>query len=116
MQQFQHFLVLLLPLFFHLITSDALKGYKHGVWYPIRNINDPYVTQLAEFAVYEYNIQSNASLTLVVVESGDTRVASGVNFRLLLKATDGTLTKDYRAVVWENVLTDSRKLILFQAI
>ncbi|KAK8501983.1 hypothetical protein V6N13_023245 [Hibiscus sabdariffa] len=116
MQQIQHFLVLLLPLFFHLITSDALKASEDGGWSPIRNIHDPYVTQLAEFAVNEYNKQSKASLKLVAVESGDTEVASGTTYRLLLKATDGTFTKDYRAVVWENASQGFRKLDIFVAI
>ncbi|KAK8501984.1 hypothetical protein V6N13_023243 [Hibiscus sabdariffa] len=116
MQQFQHFLVLLLPLFFHLITSDALKASKHGGWSPIRHIHDPYVTQLAEFAVNEYNRQSKTSLKLVAVESGDTQVASGTTYRLLLKATGGTLTRYYRAVVWEKASQGFRKLFLFVAI
>ncbi|KAE8683146.1 putative MO25-like protein [Hibiscus syriacus] len=113
MQQFYRFLLLLSLLFHSLIISDAVRVSDVGGWTPIKNLNDPHVTKIAEFAVNEYNKQSKASLKLVAVVSGDSQLASGMTYRLLLKANDGTMTNEYRAVVWEQVQQDFKKLIVF---
>ncbi|GMI93267.1 hypothetical protein HRI_002996000 [Hibiscus trionum] len=116
MQQVHHFLVLVLPLLFlSLIISDASEYSVAGGWTPIKNINDPYVTEIAKFAVDEFNKKGNTSLKLVLVAvvSGETQVVSGTNYRLILKATYGTATKAYRAIVWENAWLN-KKLTSFE--
>ncbi|KAK8664922.1 hypothetical protein V6N13_084691 [Hibiscus sabdariffa] len=105
MQKFHNFLVLLLPLLLlPLIISDVVEGSLAGRWEPIKDISDPHVTEIAEFAVDEYNKRVNTGLKLVVVVSGESQVVSGMNYRLILTATDGTATKAYKAIVWENAL------------
>ncbi|GMI93266.1 hypothetical protein HRI_002995800 [Hibiscus trionum] len=84
MQQFHHFLALVLPLIF-----------------------------LPLFAVDQYNKEGNTGLKLVAVVSGETQVVSGTNYRLILKATDETAPKTYQAIVWENDLLN-KKLTSFE--
>ncbi|KAK6269125.1 hypothetical protein QUC31_013285 [Theobroma cacao] len=120
MQQNQRFLTLLLSLLFlHLIFSDARKekGPLLGGWTPIENIKDPHVTEIAEFAVSEYNKQSKSSLKLQKVVKGETQVVSGMNYRLVLKATDGgSATKTYQAVVWEKAWQNYKNLTSFNPV
>ncbi|XWS15479.1 hypothetical protein CRYUN_Cryun34aG0004200 [Craigia yunnanensis] len=77
------------------------QGRELGGWTPIKNITHPHVTEIAEFAVTEYNKQSKTTLKLLKVVKGETQVVAGVNYRLLLNATDGAATNPYQAVVWE---------------
>ncbi|GMI93263.1 hypothetical protein HRI_002995600 [Hibiscus trionum] len=115
MQQFHHFLVLLLPLLFlPLIASESPIGSMVGVWTPIKDIKDPHVIEVAEFAVDEYNKQVNSSLKLVVVVNGETRVASGTNYWLFLQATGRAGKRMYRAFVWEKAWKRLKQLISFE--
>ncbi|GMI93265.1 hypothetical protein HRI_002995900 [Hibiscus trionum] len=88
MQQFHHFLALVLPLIFLPLVTSA-------------------------FAVDQYNKEGNTGLKLVAVVSGETQVVSGTNYRLILKATDETAPKTYQAIVWENDLLN-KKLTSFE--
>ncbi|KAK8478710.1 hypothetical protein V6N13_096962 [Hibiscus sabdariffa] len=113
MQQFHQFLVLLFPLIFLPSVISVTEVSAVGGWTPIKDINDPHVVEIAKFAVDEYNKKGNTSLTLVTVVSGETQVISGTNYRLILKATDGTATKTYQAIVWEDALKN-KKLTSFE--
>ncbi|KAG5011310.1 hypothetical protein JHK87_019825 [Glycine soja] len=69
-----------------------------GGWNPIKNINDPHVTEIANFAVTEYDKQSGEKLKLVKVIKGDLQVVAGLNYRLSLTASD---SNNYQAIVYE---------------
>ncbi|XWS15478.1 hypothetical protein CRYUN_Cryun34aG0004100 [Craigia yunnanensis] len=103
MHQNPRFLILLLSLLFLPIIFFDAKAEKVllGGWTPIENITDPHVTEIAEFAVTEYNKQSKTTLKLLKVVKGETQVVAGLNYKLLLNATDGAATNLYQAVVWE---------------
>ncbi|XVE50998.1 hypothetical protein DITRI_Ditri02bG0002200 [Diplodiscus trichospermus] len=117
MHQNSRFLILLLSLLFlPIIFSDARKDAVVGGWTQIENIKDPHVTEIAEFAVSEYNNQSKTSLKLVKVVKGETQVVAGTNYRLVLKATDGSATKTYQAIVWEKPWQNFRKLTSFNLV
>ncbi|KAL4309619.1 hypothetical protein GQ457_01G043460 [Hibiscus cannabinus] len=117
MQQNFRFPIFLLSLiFFPLIFSDARTGILTGGWSPIENIADPHVTEIAEFAVGEYNRESKASLKLDKVVKGDTQVVAGMNYRLVLKAKDGKAEKTYQAVVWERAWENYKNLTSFNPI
>ncbi|XVF26181.1 hypothetical protein REPUB_Repub13aG0277000 [Reevesia pubescens] len=118
MHQNSRFLTLLLLslIFLPIIFSDARKGDLLGGWTPIQNIKDPHVIEIAEFAVAEYNKRSKTSLKLLKVVEGETQVVSGTNYRLVLKATDGTATKAYQAVVWEKAWQNFRNLTSFNLV
>ncbi|KAL6207222.1 hypothetical protein ACLB2K_024466 [Fragaria x ananassa] len=50
-----------------------------GGWSPIKDINDPHVKEIAEFAVSEYNKESGKKLELQRVVKGETQVVAGQN-------------------------------------
>ncbi|KAE8689669.1 Cysteine proteinase inhibitor 1 [Hibiscus syriacus] len=107
---------LLSLVFLPLIFSDARESNLPGGWSPIENITDPHVTEIAKFAVSEYNKQSKASLELVKVVKGESQVVSGMNYRLVLKAKNGTAVKTYQAVVWEKEWQNYRSLTSFNLV
>ncbi|KAK8664925.1 hypothetical protein V6N13_084694 [Hibiscus sabdariffa] len=114
MQQFHHFLVLLLPLIFLPSIIFVMEVSAVGGWTPIK---DPHVIKMVEFAVSEYNKQRKASLKLVTVVSGETQEAfMGKRYRLILKATDGTATRKYQAIVLEKEWFSFKKLVSFDPI
>ncbi|XP_039070601.1 cysteine proteinase inhibitor 5-like [Hibiscus syriacus] len=117
MQQTSRSLIFLLSLvFLSLIFSDARKANLTGGWSPIQNISDPHVTEIAEFAVGEYNNESKASLKLEKVVKGETQVVSGMNYRLALKAKDEATEKTYEAVVWEKAWQNYKNLTSFNLV
>ncbi|TYI23701.1 hypothetical protein ES332_A06G183000v1 [Gossypium tomentosum] len=94
MQQIFCFLILLLSiLFLPIIFSDARKDALDGGWTPIKDIKDPHVTEIA-------------------VKS-ETQVVSGINYKLVLKAKDGSAVNTYEAVVWEKAWLHFRNLTSF---
>ncbi|TYI23699.1 hypothetical protein ES332_A06G182800v1 [Gossypium tomentosum] len=114
MQQNSRFVLLSLSLLFlPFIFSNAEKGHLFGGRTPIKDIKDPHVMEIAEFAVDEYNKQSNSSLILQKVVKGETQVVAGINYRLVLKAKNGSMAKKYQAVVWEKSWLNFRNLTSF---
>jgi hypothetical protein len=87
-----------------------------GVWEPIKNVNDPHVKEIGEFAVAEYDKSSKADLKFMSVVKGETQVVAGTNYRLVLEAKDGAATKHYEAVVWEKPWQNLRNLTSFKNI
>ncbi|KAK8517238.1 hypothetical protein V6N13_092521 [Hibiscus sabdariffa] len=109
MQQHPRFPVILLSLLFlPLIFSDAEDATSAGGWVPIKNVTELYVTDIAEFAVHEYNSQLKRNLWLEKVIRGETQlVDDGENYRLVLKTNDGPVwsartSTTYQAVVFVN--------------
>ncbi|OWM75909.1 hypothetical protein CDL15_Pgr009553 [Punica granatum] len=86
--------VLLLATAIPILSATGLGG-----WTRMKDLNDPYVQGIAKFAISQYNKRSKASLTFVSVKSGDSQVVKGVNYRLIISATDGATTLDYDAIV-----------------
>ncbi|XP_027332122.1 cysteine proteinase inhibitor 5-like [Abrus precatorius] len=96
MMRFEYLVVL----FASAVAMNA-AAMRFGGWSPIKNINDPHVTEIANFAVTEYVKRSGAKLKLEKVIKGDTQVVAGINYRLVLAANDGSSSNNYEAVVWE---------------
>ncbi|MBA0786568.1 hypothetical protein Gotri_026545 [Gossypium trilobum] len=114
MQQNSCFLILSLSIcFLSLIFSNARKDALAGGWKPIKNIKNPHVIKIAKFAVDQYNKQSKVSLKLDEVVKGETQVVSGINYKLNLKAKDGSAVNTYEAVVWEKLWLHFRNLTSF---
>ncbi|KAK7411050.1 hypothetical protein VNO78_02403 [Psophocarpus tetragonolobus] len=89
--------------------SDALVG----GWSPIKDVNDPHVVEIANYAVTEYDKRSGAKLKLLNVVKGQTQVVAGTNYRLILETTNDSATKNYRAIVWEKPWLHFRNLTSF---
>ncbi|RWV83619.1 hypothetical protein GW17_00054739 [Ensete ventricosum] len=87
-----------------------------GGWTPIKNISDPDVGEIAEFAVAEHNHEASTNLTLCKVVKGDTQEVAGINYKLVLEAKDGGVgvVSEYEAVVWEKTWEHFRKLTSFE--
>ncbi|KAH7545330.1 cysteine proteinase inhibitor 1 [Ziziphus jujuba] len=105
-------IALLLPFMAVAARSKALVG----GWSPLKNLNDPHVQGIAEFAVSEYNKQSKAELKLDKVVKGETQVVSGTNYRLVLAVKNGAKSERYQAVVWEKPWENFKKLTSFDPV
>lgn len=106
--------LMILPIY----ASTALGGKRGGGvlvggWQPIKNITEPHVKEIGEYAVEEYNKESKSQLKFVSVVKGETQLVTGTNYRLILATKDGALAKNYQAVVWEKTWEHFRNLTSF---
>ncbi|XP_020228706.1 cysteine proteinase inhibitor 1 [Cajanus cajan] len=85
-------------------------------WKPIKNIKDPHVAEIANYAVTEHDRRSGQKLKLQKVVKGDTQVVAGINYRLILAATDASSTRNYEAIVWEKAWLHFRNLTSFTSL
>ncbi|GLU20569.1 hypothetical protein SLE2022_367600 [Rubroshorea leprosula] len=97
-----------------LVGSGVGVGAIPGGWQPIKDLNDTHVKEIAEFAVSEFNKQSNTTLKLNQIVKGEQQVVAGMNYRLTLNVSDGAETKSYEATVWERPWLKSRELTSFK--
>ena len=87
------------------------KTEQPGGWFPIPNVNDLHVKEIADFAVSEYNREHQAHLKLERIIEGEKQIVNGVNYGLTLATKDEKGTnKNYKAVVWRQT---SEKLSSF---
>ncbi|KDP21894.1 hypothetical protein JCGZ_03032 [Jatropha curcas] len=104
-----------LLLCFLFVVSGAAVAALVGGWQPIKNLNDPHVVEIANYAVGEYNKRSTANLKLGKVVKGETQVVAGTNYRLVLEVNGGA-SKDYEAVVWEKTWENFKNLTSFKPV
>ncbi|WOK92404.1 multicystatin-like [Canna indica] len=85
-----------------------------GGWTPVSDINDPHIHEVAEFAVSEQNKKQKSQLSLTQIVSGKTQVVAGINYRLVLVATDEHGKSGmYVATVWEKSWENFMQLTSF---
>ncbi|XP_021831675.1 cysteine proteinase inhibitor 1-like [Prunus avium] len=125
-----HCLLALVALVLPLVAAAA-TGHRDalvGGYQPIKNISDPHVKEIAEFAVSEYNKQAQGKNKLVFqrVIRGETQVVAGINFRLVISAKNessevsnpptaaAAAGENYVAGVWEKSWEHFRQLISFR--
>ncbi|KAI6704634.1 hypothetical protein NL676_007596 [Syzygium grande] len=87
-----------------------------GGWTPMKNLSDPYVREVAEFAVKTHNDDANTGLLLKKVVKGETQVVSGTNYRLVVEVKDGANTKNFEALVFDKPWEHVRRLSSFKAV
>ncbi|KAI6704638.1 hypothetical protein NL676_007600 [Syzygium grande] len=87
-----------------------------GGWKPIKNLSDPYVREIAEFAVKTHNDEAKTGLVLKMVVKGETQGVAGTNYRLVINVKDGASTKSFEAIVWDKPWEHFRSLTLFKAV
>ncbi|CAL0299295.1 unnamed protein product [Lupinus luteus] len=104
-----------MSLLFHSLSSLAASAIISG-WTVIKNINDPHLKEIANFAVAEHYKQSGEKLKLQSIIKGETRDVVGSNYSLLLKASVGPDVKYYEAVVNEKLSLHQRNLISFKVV
>ncbi|XP_022142402.1 cysteine proteinase inhibitor 5-like [Momordica charantia] len=110
-------LLLLLPAMVAAVAVAARKGPLVGGWTPITDVKDPHVQEIGKFAVAAYNTQSKGAIKFDRVESGETQVVSGTNYRLVVVAKDGGgSTAKYQAIVWEKPWENFKKLTSFKPV
>ncbi|KAK8938280.1 Cysteine proteinase inhibitor 5 [Platanthera guangdongensis] len=87
-----------------------------GGWSPIKNLGDPHVREIANFAVEEHDKQAGENQILIKVLRGETQIVSGVNYRLVIKVADGDALEDFEVIVWDKPWAKFRKLTSFRPI
>ncbi|KAG8388895.1 hypothetical protein BUALT_Bualt02G0173200 [Buddleja alternifolia] len=75
--------------------------------------HDIHIIHLARWAVDDYNKETESSLKFKRVVSAKKQIVSGINYYIILEATDhaGHHKKTYEATVWE---MNSRELLDFK--
>ncbi|KAL9236916.1 hypothetical protein vseg_011529 [Gypsophila vaccaria] len=101
---------LLLVLLFSGVSTLSARSLKTneeaGTWQPITNINDPHVTEIAQFVVNEYNKKQSTLYELVKIYKGETQAVDGIKYRLFIGAkSNGGTTQSYMIVVLEQQST-----------
>ncbi|XP_059636660.1 cysteine proteinase inhibitor 1-like [Cornus florida] len=87
-----------------------------GPWQPIKDPKSSQVQEIGAFAVTEHNKQTKEDLKFESVDSGETEVVDGINYRLILSANDGDASNEYEAVVWDKPWAHFRNLTSFKLI
>ncbi|PNX67836.1 cysteine proteinase inhibitor 5-like protein [Trifolium pratense] len=103
-------------LLFLLTTASSAARSVPGGWSPIDNINDPHITEIANYAVTEYDKRSGAKLKFEKVIKGESQVVAGTNYHLTLSAADGSDSNNYEAFVYERVWQHFRNLTSFEPV
>jgi len=109
--RFQFIFLILVVLFASLASNQAIRPIQSS---PVK-INDPYVINIATFAVTEYNKQNTkAKLVFEKPLNGvvDT-LNDGINYRLTFSAKNGSTSNDYGAIVLEKPYKHFRNLSAF---
>jgi cystatin-C len=76
-------------LFVVLLASTAVRNQAiPGGWEPIKDIDDPHVTEIANYAVTEHDKQTGLKLKLEKVISGETKIVNGIIYCLNISASD----------------------------
>ena len=83
-----------------------------GSYKPIKNIDDPKIQSLGEFAVNEHNKQAKTQLQFQKVISGEMQIVAGTNYNLRLTALEGTSSGTYGTLVFTD-LNNKNNLINF---
>ncbi|SPT21127.1 unnamed protein product [Triticum aestivum] len=83
-------------------------------WKPIGNINDQHIQELGRWAVLEFAKHVNCVLKFNKVVSGRQQLVSGMNYKLIIDASDiGGKEDKYKAEVYEQTWTHKRQLLSF---
>lgn len=113
--------LLLLLLFFFFFAAGGLpggaaapRGPLVGGYSKIKDVKDPHIKEIGKYAVSENNKQTGGSLLFVRVVSGRQQVVAGMNYDLVIEATDGAAKGRYEAVVYERAWENYRSLTSFK--
>ncbi|XP_039162642.1 cysteine proteinase inhibitor 1-like [Eucalyptus grandis] len=94
------------------VRTEPLLRY----WNPIKNLGDPFVREIAQFAVKARNDQAQTGLVLEKVLKAEILFEAGINYRIVFEVKDGTNTRRFEALVWDKPWEHSRHLSSFNAV
>ncbi|MCI44207.1 cysteine proteinase inhibitor 5-like, partial [Trifolium medium] len=92
--------LLVLVLVFLMASATSMEDNICGGWGPIKDINDPEVIEIANYAVTEFNKQTGATLKFKKVIKGESQTVAGTNYRLII-STSNSIPNVYDAVVYD---------------
>ncbi|CAK9309165.1 unnamed protein product [Citrullus colocynthis] len=100
------------------VTKDTTKGDQQSEWISIRAIEDPYVQEVAKFAVTEFDKEKMAKFQYKhLLRCWIKEEMGGIKYRLILEVTkEGKVEGKYEAIVWEasgRLIIRKLKLISF---
>ncbi|XP_073154146.1 cysteine proteinase inhibitor 5-like [Henckelia pumila] len=99
-----------------LLASASIEAALGG-WQTIKNVTDPKVVEIAEFAVKQHNnMHVSGMLRLVSVVKGETQIVNGINYKLVVSAADAAdlmTQSNYQVVVLDKPWMKERNLISF---
>ncbi|CAK8531297.1 unnamed protein product [Lathyrus sativus] len=97
-----------------LFISMSEAGH-YGWWFPIRNLNEPYVREIVQFALTEHQKQSGVKLSLVDVIDGHYMAGEhhSTLYKFWLAAKDESATKKYDVGVNVQVDPHVKRLVWF---
>jgi len=98
-----------------MVSTSATKQLIVSGWNPI-NIYEPYMYEIGNFAVTEYDKQTGSKLKFEKIFKAESMVVEWIDYRLILSANDGSHSKTYKAVVWETTERDAKNLTSFAPI
>ena len=114
-QKYCFYLLSLLILPIYATARGGRHGGLHATddWHPITNVHDESVRLIGDYAVFEYNLNSSSNLVFGMVVSGESRFSDGTYYRLVLATKKGTNTRNYKAIVFDQPWSHTRKLTNF---
>lgn len=104
--------LLALVLSLSLSTANPRSLGSVGDFEPIKNISDPSIQSIGEFAVNEHNKLEKTELKFQKVISGVFQIVAGTNYELQLTALDETESETYGTLVYKD-LNNKNHLIKF---
>ncbi|XP_022147176.1 cysteine proteinase inhibitor 1-like [Momordica charantia] len=83
-----------------------------GGYQPIKNLSDPYISEIGRYACIEYNRKNPNPTPLVFkkVVSGEEQVVAGTNYKLILYTKRGSLNLNYEVIVYDKPWESHREL------
>ncbi|XP_058726204.1 cysteine proteinase inhibitor 5-like [Vicia villosa] len=99
-----------------LLAFAAMNEVISEEWRPIKEINDPYVIGVADFAVNQFNKITGANLKFEKIIKGESQIVKGKNYRFILSATDGVVSNNYQATVYDMPWGYIRNLTSFEIV
>nr|AEQ54768.1 cysteine proteinase inhibitor CPI-3 [Coffea canephora] len=75
---------------------------------------DPEVLENGKFAIDEHNKEAGTKLEFKTVVEAQKQVVAGTNYKIVIKALDGTASNLYEAIVWVKPWLKFKKLTSFR--
>ncbi|GAB2252642.1 hypothetical protein Droror1_Dr00005489 [Drosera rotundifolia] len=100
-------LVISLTLLYSISVGRPQAWWSMGGWQEIKNITDPYMVGIAEFAVTEHDKKFHAEVKFGQLLAGEYQVINGANYRIAIEAFEGSIKGRYAAFVtdrpWQKI-------------